>query len=61
MNGMDAKYIRESTYDLVIDFMKKNNITCVETIYQSDSIQEKLSDFVAELFEEVEPMLNIEK
>lgn len=54
---MDEKYIRESVCDMVVKFMRENNITCVETIYQRDSVQECLVDFVAELFEEVEPLL----
>lgn len=38
---------------LVRKFMQEQNITCAETIYQTDRVIEQAYDFIADLCEEV--------
>lgn len=38
---------------IVIKFFKDNNVTCEETIYQTDKVIENAYDFLGQLFNEV--------
>lgn len=43
----------ESAIVKLHDFIEKHNITCVEDVYQRDSVNEKYVDLVAELVEKI--------
>lgn len=48
-------------FEYVIRFMLENDITCAETIWQSDRIREKHEEFMSKCFELVEKYLNLEE
>lgn len=48
-------------YEEVIKFMKDNDITCDETIYQCDSVIENVYEFIDKLFNIVKDDLHIEE
>lgn len=49
----------EQVYDRVIKFMKDNDITCDETIYQCDCVILNAYEFIFDLFEIVKDDLDL--
>ncbi|MGD6898634.1 hypothetical protein [Bacillus infantis] len=41
----------------VVNFMVENDVTCEETIYQTDRVIENAYEFIGELFNIVKPLL----
>ena len=46
--------MKNKVFNIVIKFMEDNQITCEETIYQSDKVIENAYEFISELFKIVE-------
>ena len=53
--------MKDALYDRVKRFMEENGITCEETIHQCDWVIENAYEFISDLFEIVEPDLDIEE
>jgi hypothetical protein len=52
---------QEQVYYRVIQFMKDNHVTCEDSIYQCDWIIENAYEFIGDLFNIVEPELELEE
>jgi hypothetical protein len=48
---MDIEEVKQRLYDYCLDFMTFNNVSCAETIYQSDRIQMQLDGFASDIFD----------
>lgn len=55
----EREELLKNLFEQVVKFMKDNRVTCVETIHQTDRVIENAYEFMSDLFEIVEPVLDI--
>ena len=60
-NEVIVNLAQKNLYDTVVKFMKEQDITCEETIYQTDQVIENAYDFITDLFNIVKDDLDIEE
>lgn len=53
--------IKELLLERVLKFMSDNEITCDDTIYQCDHVIENAYEFIDDLFQITEPLLDLEE
>lgn len=53
--------IEKEVLEKVVTFMKENGVTCEEAVYQRDKVITNAYEFIADLFNTVEPLLDLEE